>query len=145
MFMRGPKRFSIAFAHAPANVLAADKGRIPDDIIRRWPFRPLGVRVAPHFNAIAFRVRALQRAPVFAPRQFPRAPGQNRVGDLDCLKILQDRFGRNAAARAKMPLQKANPQDQFGNRRRARIHLQPQELMRVDGFQFIAGEARLFG
>ncbi len=146
MRVRGPQSLDIRGTKSSAHCRAfSNKRRIADNVIRCRPFGAPRVCIAVNLNLIAFRVGSLKRATVFVPRKHRRAPRQNRVRNLDRLKILQDRFRRNAAARAKMPLQKANPQNEFGNRRRPRIHLQPQKLMRIDGLQFISGETRLLG
>ena len=72
-------------------------------------------------------------------------PGEHGIAHLDCLEITENRLRRNAATCAKMPLQITDPEHQFGNGGRAGIDFKSQKLVRVDGFEFVTGEAPLSG
>ena len=57
---------------------------------------------------------------------------QHRVAPFDIFEFAQDGFGRRFALGPEVPAQIADPQYQFGDRRGARIDLNPQELVRID-------------
>src|ERR1700733_12493655 len=134
--MGRPKRLGVTLAESTANVLAAYKRRVANDEISfRGPFRPFRISVAPDFDATALAVGAFERLAALIARQFHGVPSQYGVLLLDGLEVAKDGLRRDAAARAKMPLQKADPEHELGNRGGARIDLDPQELSRVDGAQ----------
>ncbi len=59
-------------------------------------------------------------------------PGEHGVAALDVAEVLEDRLARqHVAARAEVPLEVANPQHKFRDGRRARVHLDAEELVRV--------------
>jgi hypothetical protein len=63
--------------------------------------------------------------------------GEHGIRAFDVVKVLENRAGRQAAALgAEVPLQVADPQHQLGNRGGARVELQAEELVRVDGQAF---------
>lgn len=71
----------------------------------------------------------------FAVQPGPGAvAGQHGVAVLDVAEIAQDRLGRAGLAMcAEVPLQIADPKDQLGHGGGPGVHLNPQELVRVNG------------
>ena len=60
--------------------------------------------------------------------------GEHGVAALDVVEVLDDGLGRgDAAAGAEVPLEVADPQDQLGDGGGARVHLEAEELVRIDG------------
>jgi hypothetical protein len=143
--MNFPYSFGIFIAELLAEILPCSKGRIADDVIRLRPFWPFRVLVAIDLDLVSFRVCSCDGLASVIERQFLRVAGEHGVRDLNRLEIAENRLGRHPAARAKLPLQKADPEHQFGDRRRAGIDFKSQELVRVDGLEFVTGEAALSG
>ena len=104
--VRRPQRRDIRIAQPLAQVLAADEGRVADDVVG---FRPVGASRGP---AVVQRQECVLRADV-------AEAAQHRIGD--------------RAAALQVPLEVSDPQHQLGDRRRTRIDLQPQEMARIDG------------
>jgi hypothetical protein len=50
----------------------------------------------------------------------------------DVLEVPQDRLGRRDGLGAEMPLQIAEPDDEFGDGRRAGVEFEADELMRIN-------------
>jgi hypothetical protein len=124
--MNFPYSFGIFIAELLAEILPCSKGRIADDVIRLRPFWPFRVLVAIDLDLVSFRVCSCDGLASVIERQFLRVAGEHGVRDLNRLEIAENRLGRHPAARAKMPLQKADPEHQFGDRRRAGIDFKSQ-------------------
>ena len=105
-------------AQAAAQVLAADEGRVADDELGVRPVRAARLRVG-----LAGRRRPPARVAV---------PGEHGVAADDVAEGAQDRRLREAAARAEVLLEVADPEDELGDRGGARVQLDAEELVRVD-------------
>ena len=128
-------------AHRPG----ADEGRVADDEVRLRPLGGARVQVAPlrqlcrlvgHLLAgdgVALRraaIPARQQLPVRPIRRLLRIPGQHRIAAIDVAVVVHHRLGHALVAEAAdLPLQPADPQHQLGQRRRARVQLDAQELL----------------
>jgi hypothetical protein len=141
--------FHIAVAEREAHPFVADEGRIADDEIRVGPFGGARVFVVERRDARGFIGHVLasdgmlfHRPPIptrdglalLVEHGLGAVVGEDGVAVLDVVEVLDDGLGRgDAAAGAEVPLEVADPQDQLGDGGGARVHLQAEELVRIDG------------
>lgn len=146
-----PTGFGIAVAQFVAHVLAADEGWVTDDEFRFRPFRRPGVEIAAHFDARGIvghffagdrvqlpghAVPAGDGAAMLVAQHVRFVIGDDGILFADIGEVLQHRLRRHgAAAGAEMPLQVADPQDQFGDGDGARVDFEAEKLVRIDGFE----------
>src|SRR5204863_6991433 len=124
----------------------ADERRVSDNEIGFWPSRRLRIDIALSLHpcrgirhlAAAYRVfefgdpvPTMERLTPIVAHQLGSVPGHQRVPVLDRPDITQDRLARHAvgAIHPEMPLQIADPQYELGDRRRARVDLNPEEIL----------------
>src|SRR3546814_7462791 len=116
--MRLPQRPGIAGLHPPAEILAADEGRVADDEFRLRPARQARVPVAVDLDLFAAGIGAGDGAAVLVANEALAVVGENRVvgglAEIDVAERLQDRLGGLAAEGAAVPLKEADPTDQVG-------------------------------
>ena len=147
---RRAQRIHIAVTKRAAHRACANERRIAHDEIRLRPLRLARVHVAPQRHACGFVGNLLARHRRFLHGfAVPAGDGnaafiqhrrcvvisQYGIAVFDVAKIADHRDGRmHVATGAEVPLQVADPQHHFGNRRRARVQFDAQKVVRIDGF-----------
>ena len=147
---RTAQRFDVAITQRRTHPLVANKRRIPHHEIRLRPRRLARVHVALQRHALAVvrhvlagdgrglhahAVPATDRHAAFVEHVLHAVVGQHRIAVLDVAEVADHRLRRvDVAAGAVVPLQVADPQHHFGDGGGARVQLDAEQLVRVDGF-----------
>ena len=142
----------IAVAQSGPHGGGANERRIPHNEIRLRPHRLPCAHIAPlrHLRGLVGHGFAghwvrLETAPIPAGQQptgavmrrLQRIPRQHRVAAFDVAVVVHHRFGHaGVAVGAEVPLQKADPQHQLGQRGGALVQLDAAQLLQRHGFAF---------
>ena len=118
-----------------SEALSRDKRRISNYELCIWPSGPSWILVGVNLDSRAIGIKAGNRNPHRITGQFD-VSREDGIADFDIVECAQNRIGGHAALGADVPLEVADPEDEFGDCGGAGVEFEAKELVRVDGVTF---------